>query len=78
MNRTQWQNRIEISPELHAGEPCIKGTRIPVRIIIGSMADGMEEEEIIKSYPSLCIEDIKAALAYAAEALHTEILTPLK
>lgn len=64
VNRIQWKKRIEISPELHNGEPCIKGTRIPVSIVIGSLADGMTENEIINSYPSLTNEDIKAALAY--------------
>jgi uncharacterized protein (DUF433 family) len=76
-NRTRWQDHIEVSPDLHHGDPCIKGTRIPVKIIIGSLADGMTPEEIIAEYPQLTREDILAALAYAAEMLHDDLLIPL-
>ena len=75
--RIDWQDHIEASPDLHHGDPCIKGTRIPVRIIIGSLADGMTTEEIMAAYPQLTSEDILAALAYAAEMLHDEILLPM-
>jgi uncharacterized protein (DUF433 family) len=76
-NRTRWQDHIEVSPDLHHGDPCIKGTRIPVKIIIGSLADGMTPEEIIAEYPQLTREDILAALAYAADMLHDDLLIPL-
>jgi uncharacterized protein (DUF433 family) len=77
MTRIRWQERIVIAPDLHHGDPCIKGTRIPVAIVVGSLADGMTSEEIIQAYPQLTPEDIQAALAYAAEAVHSEILIPL-
>jgi uncharacterized protein (DUF433 family) len=73
----RWQERIVIAPDLHHGDPCIKGTRIPVAVIIGSLADGMTIADIIRSYPQLTPEDIQAALAYAAEAVRYDILTPL-
>jgi len=76
-NRPRWQDRIEVSPDLHHGDPCIKGTRIPVKIIIGSLADGMTPEEITEAYPQLTREDILAALSYAADMLHDDILLPL-
>ncbi len=76
-NRIHWQNHIEVSPDLHHGDPCIKGTRIPVKIIIGSLADGMTPEEVMAAYPQLTREDILAALAYAADMLHDDVLLPL-
>lgn len=77
MPRIQWQDRITIVPDIHHGDPCIKGTRIPVAIILGSLADGMTPEEIREAYPQLTIEDIQAALAYAAEVLYQDIFMPL-
>lgn len=78
MGRVRWQDRIVIAPDLHHGDPCIKGTRIPVAMIVGSLADGMTPEEIREAYPQLTDQDIQAALAYAADAIHQDvILTPL-
>ena len=77
MNRIRWQERIVVSEDLHHGDPCIKGTRIPVRTLIGSLADGMDMTEIIDAYPQLAEEDVLAALAYAAEVLSREVVTPL-
>lgn len=76
-NRIRWQNRIIVSPDLHHGDPCIKGTRIPVKTIIDSLADGMSPEEIMAAYPQLTREDILAALAYAADMLHDDLIVPL-
>jgi uncharacterized protein (DUF433 family) len=78
MPRIPWQERIVIDPDLHHGDPCIRGTRIPVTIIVGSLADGMTPEEIIEEYPQLRPEDIRASLSYAAELLHEESLLPLR
>ncbi len=77
MSRIEWQDRIEINPELHHGDPCIKGTRIPVAIIIGSLADGMTPTEILSAYPQLTETDVQAALSYAAEVMRREVLLPL-
>jgi uncharacterized protein (DUF433 family) len=49
--RINWHKFISVDPEIHHGEPCIKGTRIPVSMIVGSVADGMSFDEIIDSYP---------------------------
>ena len=73
----QWQNRISINPDIHHGEPCIKGTRIPVAILVGNLADGMTFADIIEAYPQLSSEDIYAALAYATEVMRQEIVYPL-
>ena len=77
MSRIRWQDRIVIAPDLHHGDPCIKGTRIPVAVIVGSLADGMTPEEIREAYPQLTVEDIQAALAYAAEVVSQDLLAPL-
>jgi uncharacterized protein (DUF433 family) len=68
MGRVRWQDRIVIAPDLHHGDPCIKETRIPVTMIVGSLADGITPEEIREAYPQLTDEDIQAVLAYAGEA----------
>ena len=60
-------DRIMIDPEVLSGKPVIKGTRIPVYLIIELLANGMTEKEILKQYPTLKKEDIKAALTYASK-----------
>jgi uncharacterized protein (DUF433 family) len=69
MGRFYWTEHIMIDPDLHHGDPCIKGTRIPAAIIVGSLADGMTPEDVIAAYPQLTPVDIHAALAYAAEVM---------
>lgn len=58
--------RITIDPEICHGKPCIKGTRIPVFVILDLLAANLSVEEIIEAYPDLAVEDIKAAIEYAA------------
>ncbi len=58
--------RITINPSVCHGKACIKGTRIPVSVILDNLAEGISQEEILKSYPSLSSEDIRAAIAYGA------------
>ena len=62
-----WRERISIDPNICHGKPCIKGTRIWVSLIVDNLASGSSEDEILEAYPSLTREDIKVALAYAAE-----------
>jgi uncharacterized protein (DUF433 family) len=76
MSRINWQEHITIDKNIHHGEPCIKGTRVPVSIIVGSIADGMSIDEILDEYPQLKRESIQAALAYAADAVRQEIILP--
>lgn len=77
MSRIDWKKIVSIDPDLHHGEPCIKGTRVPVSIIVGSIADGMTFDDVITEYPQLTNEAIRAALAYAAEIVRQDILLPL-
>lgn len=71
-----WQERISVDPLVCHGKACIKGTRIMVSIILDNLAEGVSLEEILKSYPSLTPDDIKASIAYAAE-LSRERLVPV-
>lgn len=57
---------IIVDPEICGGEPCIKGTRIPVHIILSHLATGEDYEIILKNFPNLCKEDILACLEYAS------------
>ncbi len=62
-----WRERITVDPLVCHGKACIKGTRIMVSVILDNLAEDINENEILKSYPSLKFEDIKAAISYAAE-----------
>ncbi len=77
MERTDWQDHIEILPYIHHGDPCIKGTRIPVSTILANLAEGASADQIIGEYPQLHPDDILAALGYAAEVLRHEIVVSL-
>ena len=65
-------DRIERNPKVMMGKPVIKGTRIPVELILRKLSEGATLEELLGAYPHLSREDIQAALAYAAEALALE------
>ena len=74
-----WRKRISIDPRVCFGKPCIKGTRIWVSLIVDNLAAGSTEEEILEAYPSLTRDDIRAALAFAAEmARERYVDIPLK
>ena len=62
-------NRITVDSNQMGGVPCIRGLRIPVAAIVGMVAEGITEPEILKAYPDLQAEDIREALRYAAEAV---------
>ena len=67
--------RISIDPEVCFGKPCIRGTRIWVSLILDYLASGMTEAEVIEEYPQLTPEDIRAALAYGAEAARERFIS---
>jgi uncharacterized protein (DUF433 family) len=73
-----WQELLSSDPQVCGGEICASGTRIPVTVILDSLAEGASKEEILASYPSLHPDHINAALAYAAELAHEERLVPIK
>lgn len=61
--------RITVNPNQMGGVPCIRGLRIPAATVVGMVADGMTEADILKAYPDLEAADIREALQYAAEAV---------
>jgi uncharacterized protein (DUF433 family) len=61
--------RITVDPGQMGGMPCVRGLRIPVARVVGMVADGMAETEILAAYPDLQREDIPEALRYAADAV---------
>ena len=63
-----WRDRITIDPAIHHGDPCIKGTRVPVGVIAGSIADGDSPQQLLAAYPQLSTDDILTALKFATEA----------
>ncbi|MFU8894420.1 MAG: DUF433 domain-containing protein [Luteolibacter sp.] len=65
-----YRQRITIEPDKRGGKPCIRGMRITVYDILGWLAAGMSREEIVADYPDLTLEDIQAALAFAADREH--------
>lgn len=70
------QNRIVIDPDIHHGQPVIRGTRVPVTRILGGLAGGMTHEEIIREY-EVTSEDIQATLEYALQLIASEEFYPL-
>ena len=72
-----WRDRIVVDATIHKGDPCIKGSRVPVSIIVGSIADGDTFEQLIEAYPQLTADDINAALKFAAEAVSNADFIPL-
>lgn len=70
-----WRQRIIADPMICHGKACIRGTRIMVSVVLDNLAEGVSETEILKSYPSLKPEDIKAAIAYAAELTRERLVS---
>lgn len=71
-------NRIEVSPKVMLGKPVIRGTRIPVELILRKLSEGASEDDLLDAYPRLAREDIRAAIAYAADTLANEETLPIE
>jgi uncharacterized protein (DUF433 family) len=66
-------NRIQVSPEIHFGKPCVAGTRIPVQAVLELVREAIPFESIIRDYyPDLKTEDIQACIQYAIDVVQTE------
>ena len=72
----QWRDRITLDPAILAGKPVIKGTRLAVEFIIDLLAQGWPESEILRNYPGMTPEDIRACLMYTSAMLHAERVYP--
>ncbi|MGI9165973.1 MAG: DUF433 domain-containing protein [Pyrinomonadaceae bacterium] len=73
-----WQKRIVVDPAICHGKPTMRGTRVMVSVILDNLADGLTPQEIVDEYPPLQLQDIQAAVAYAAELTREEELVPLR
>ncbi len=73
-----WRERIRVDPTICHGKPCIKGTRIMVSVVLDNLAEGLTPEGVAAEYPPLTAEDVRAAIAYAAELARDEELVPLR
>ncbi|MGQ9628487.1 MAG: DUF433 domain-containing protein, partial [Anaerolineae bacterium] len=67
----EWKEYIEINPHIKAGKPVIKGTRVPVEVVVGALGGGASLEEVSEAY-ALTLEQIQACLAFAADILAEE------
>lgn len=65
MNQHDWLERIQLNPKVMVGKPVIKGTRIPVELLVRMVAQGISEAEILEEYPRLELADLRAAWTYA-------------
>jgi uncharacterized protein (DUF433 family) len=66
-----WQEHIASDPNVCGGRACIKGTRVLVAVVLDNLAAGLEVDEVLKEYPSITPEDIRAAFAYAADLVRS-------
>ena len=69
-----WREHIVVDAGRRGGQPCMRGTRIPVYVILDNLAAGESEETILSQYPSLTRTHIRASLAFAAELAHDRIV----
>ena len=68
--------RITVNPNQMGGVPCIRGLRIPVATVVGLVAEGQVERQILDAYPDLTADDIREALHYAADTVSERVLPP--
>jgi uncharacterized protein (DUF433 family) len=68
-----YRERIVRDPKIGAGEPVIKGTRVTLRTILASLAEGGTTAEILADFPTLCEEDVRAAIAFAAASAQEDL-----
>ncbi len=73
-----WSERVVAIPEICHGKPCVRGTRILVSVVLDNLAEGKSPAEIVLEYPPLVLDDVRAAMAYAAELAREEELVPLR
>jgi uncharacterized protein (DUF433 family) len=71
-------DRIEINADVMQGKPVIRGTRIPVELLLRKLAEGAAIEDLLDAYPRLVADDIRAALAYAAGVIAHETVLELR
>jgi uncharacterized protein (DUF433 family) len=76
MTQPTWRDRVTSDPSVCHGQACIGGTRIPISVILDNLAAGLTPEAVVSNYPSLCLEDVQAAIQYAAELARERLIPP--
>jgi uncharacterized protein (DUF433 family) len=74
MTREELAKHVSVDPNVCFGKPVIRGTRIWVSLILDNLAEGVSEDEVLRAYPQLTHDDIRAALAFAAEMTRERVL----
>ena len=70
-----FSDRIEVDPKIMLGKPVIRGNRVTVELVLRKLSEGAREEDLLAAYPHLAPENVRAALAYAADRLaHEEVI----
>lgn len=69
-----WRNHISVDPAIAHGKACIRGTRIPVAVVLANLAAGLNESELLRNYPELSSDAIRAALAYASDLAQERVI----
>jgi uncharacterized protein (DUF433 family) len=68
--------RIEVNPDVMQGKPVVRGSRVPVEIVLRKLAEGATFDDLLDAYPRLVVEDLRACLGYAAETIaHESVVT---
>ena len=69
-----WRERIVSDPGICHGQVCVRGTRIPVSVVLDNLAAGRSAEQIVQDYPSLVLDDVRASIEYAAELVRERLI----
>ena len=69
-----WREHIVVDPAVCHGQACVRGSRVPVAVVLDNLAAGLSAAEIVKSYPSLSEQTVHAAVAYAADLARERVL----
>ena len=73
----QYQDRIVVNPEIMVGKPVVKGTRIPVELVLKHLAQDLNVGTLLEAYPRLTFEDVRACLEYAQSLVEGETIYPI-
>ena len=76
LDRTTWIDRIVLNAEIMRGKPIVRGTRIPVETVLRHLASDLDVEEVLKAFPRLTREDVRACVQYAQDLVAGEMLFP--
>ena len=75
MNGINWREHITVDPDVYHGQACIKGTRVMASVVLDNLAANVSREDILRSYPSLTPEAVRATIAYAAELSRERVVS---